>query len=99
MPRKTIKKCCICGKPVFSIRSIYCRTCSHFSARMSDERFPLRPVMISGNMSASMAIPVTTPDWTALMSLIKAVLIFWNLIIWCPEIPGRSSLPVPGSMK
>lgn len=42
MPRKTIKKCCICGKPVFSIRSIYCRTCSHFSARMSDERFPLK---------------------------------------------------------
>jgi len=40
MPRKLIKKCCICDKPVFSIKSIYCRTCSHFSARMSDERFP-----------------------------------------------------------
>ena len=40
MPKKLIKKCCICGKPVFSIKSIYCRRCSHFSARMSDERFP-----------------------------------------------------------
>ena len=29
----------MCGKPVFSIKSIYCRECSHFSARMSDERF------------------------------------------------------------
>lgn len=35
-----VKKCCMCGKPVFSIKSIYCRDCSHFSARMSDERFP-----------------------------------------------------------
>ena len=40
MKAKQVKKCCICGKPVFSIKSIYCRTCSHFSARMSDERFP-----------------------------------------------------------
>jgi len=39
MARKLVKKCCICDKPVFSIKSIYCRTCSHFSARMSDERF------------------------------------------------------------
>ena len=39
MVRKTIKKCCICGEPVFSIRSIYCLPHSHFSARMSDERF------------------------------------------------------------
>ena len=39
MPKKLIKKCCKCGKPVFSIKSIYCRECSHFSARMSDERF------------------------------------------------------------
>ena len=39
MPKKTIKKCCECGKRVFSAKSIYCRTCSHFSARMSDERF------------------------------------------------------------
>jgi hypothetical protein len=38
--KKSAKKCCICGKPVFTWRSIYCRTCSHFSARMSDERFP-----------------------------------------------------------
>lgn len=30
----------MCGKPVFSLKSIYCRDCSHFSARMSDERFP-----------------------------------------------------------
>ncbi len=33
-------KCCQCGRKVFSRNSIYCRTCSHFSARMSDERFP-----------------------------------------------------------
>ena len=39
MPKALVKKCCKCGKPVFSIKSIYCRTCSHFSARMSDERF------------------------------------------------------------
>ena len=39
MPGKLLKRCCICNNPVFSIRSIYCRTCSHFSARMSDERF------------------------------------------------------------
>ena len=32
----------MCGRKVFSIKSIYCRTCSHFSARMSDERFPLK---------------------------------------------------------
>ena len=38
MPKKLVKKCCMCGKPVFSWRSIYCRTCSHFSARMSDAR-------------------------------------------------------------
>ena len=40
MPKKLSKKCCQCGKPVFSIRSIYCRECSYFSARMSNERFP-----------------------------------------------------------
>ena len=39
MPKKLVKRCCMCGKPVFSIKSIYCRECSHFSARMSDERF------------------------------------------------------------
>ncbi|MDE2027546.1 MAG: hypothetical protein KGK03_04455 [Candidatus Omnitrophica bacterium] len=39
MPKKPVKKCCMCGKPVFSPKSIYCRDCSHFSARMSDERF------------------------------------------------------------
>jgi len=40
LKKKLIKKCCQCGTKVFSIKSIYCRTCSHFSARMSDERFP-----------------------------------------------------------
>ena len=40
MPKKMTGKCCQCGRKVFSIKSIYCRTCSHFSARMSDERFP-----------------------------------------------------------
>ena len=40
MRKKLVKKCCLCGKkPVFSIKSIYCRECSHFCARMSDERF------------------------------------------------------------
>ena len=39
MPQKMTGKCCICGKPVFSVRSIYCCPHSHFSARMSDERF------------------------------------------------------------
>jgi len=39
MLRKQVKRCCECNKPVFSIKSIYCRTCSHFSARMFDERF------------------------------------------------------------
>ena len=39
MALKIVKKCCMCGKKVFSIKSIYCRECSHFSARMSDERF------------------------------------------------------------
>jgi len=37
---KSSKQCCMCEKPVFSIKSIYCRECSHFCARMSDERFP-----------------------------------------------------------
>ncbi len=39
MSKKLVKECCMCGKPVFSIKSIYCRACSHFCARMSDERF------------------------------------------------------------
>ena len=40
MPKKRVKKCCFCGKlPVFSIKSIYCRACSYFCARMSNERF------------------------------------------------------------
>ena len=39
MPKKIIKKCAFCeSKTVFSIKSIYCRTCSHFSARMSNAR-------------------------------------------------------------
>jgi hypothetical protein len=41
MPKKLVKKCFMCERrPVFSVKSIYCLTCSHFSARMSDERFP-----------------------------------------------------------
>jgi hypothetical protein len=41
MPKKRLKKCCLCGvKPVFSIKTIYCRECSHFCARLSNERFP-----------------------------------------------------------
>jgi hypothetical protein len=33
-------KCCLCGsKPAFSKKSIYCRDCSHFCARLSNARF------------------------------------------------------------
>ena len=48
MPKKLVKpkglkpggKCCLCGsKPAFSKNSIYCRDCSHFCARLSNERF------------------------------------------------------------
>jgi len=40
MPRKMTGKCDLCGKKVFSVKSIYCRDCSHFCARMTNERFP-----------------------------------------------------------
>jgi hypothetical protein len=41
MPPKPLKKCCLCGRRrVFSIKTIYCRPCSYFSARISNERFP-----------------------------------------------------------
>ena len=33
-------KCRICGKPVFSIYSRYCRRCSKFAFRVKNERFP-----------------------------------------------------------
>jgi hypothetical protein len=37
--KKLLKTCSLCGnKPVFSWRSIYCRECSHFCARMSNVR-------------------------------------------------------------
>lgn len=39
-PRKPLQNCCICGKKAFSNKSPYCRTCSHFSYRMANEKFP-----------------------------------------------------------
>jgi hypothetical protein len=44
MPKKLIKKCCICGKPVLitSNRLEYCPICSQLSKRMSTEHFPLK---------------------------------------------------------
>ena len=39
MPKKMTGKCDLCGKKVFSVKSIYCRECSHFCARMTNERF------------------------------------------------------------
>jgi len=39
MQKKLVKKCCMCGKPVHAINAKYCRICSYFSHRMSDEKF------------------------------------------------------------
>jgi len=33
------KKCDLCGRPVFNIRSKYCRPCSHFAHRLEMQRF------------------------------------------------------------
>jgi len=33
------KKCDLCGRPVFNIRSKYCRGCSHFAHRLEMQRF------------------------------------------------------------
>jgi len=38
--KKTFKKCCICGKPVFSIHSMYCQTHARLAFRMKTRRFP-----------------------------------------------------------
>ena len=39
MRKKRGQECCLCGKPGFSNKSPYCRECSHFCARLSNERF------------------------------------------------------------
>jgi len=39
MRKKRGQKCSLCGKPGFSTQSPYCRACSHFCFRMSNERF------------------------------------------------------------
>src|SRR5208283_386086 len=39
-PRTHGKKCCICGKPVFSNHSKYCRICSQFIRRMIVDQYP-----------------------------------------------------------
>ena len=36
---KKFKKCCKCGKPVFSIHSMYCRSCARLAFRMKARRF------------------------------------------------------------
>jgi ribosomal protein L37E len=33
------KKCCLCGKPVFTLQSKYCLRCSHFAKRVEMQRF------------------------------------------------------------
>jgi hypothetical protein len=33
------KKCCLCGRPVFTLQSKYCRRCSHFARRLEMQRF------------------------------------------------------------
>ena len=38
------KKCCICGRVVFSDRSKYCLTCSIFAARLINEHFPPKTI-------------------------------------------------------
>ena len=39
-PRIRGKKCCKCGKPVYSNHSVYCRTCKDMAVRMSAKRLP-----------------------------------------------------------
>lgn len=38
------KMCCICGKPVFIVRSRYCPTCSRFAFRMKARQYPPKVV-------------------------------------------------------
>ena len=40
MAEKRGVKCSLCGKRGFSDKSPYCRECSHFCARLTNERFP-----------------------------------------------------------
>jgi len=39
-PRIRGKKCCKCGKPVYSNHSMYCPICREFAVRMSVKRLP-----------------------------------------------------------
>ncbi len=39
-PRIRGKKCCVCGKPVYSNHSLYCRNCKELAVRMSAKRLP-----------------------------------------------------------
>jgi len=39
-PRIRGKKCCRCGKPVYSNHSMYCPICRQFALRMSAKRLP-----------------------------------------------------------
>ncbi|MDE2028220.1 MAG: hypothetical protein KGK03_04245 [Candidatus Omnitrophica bacterium] len=39
-PRIRGKKCCICGRPVYSNHSNYCRVCHELARRMAAKRLP-----------------------------------------------------------
>lgn len=43
-PHPKDKKCDICGRPVFNIRSKYCRRCSHFAHRLEMQGFGAKTV-------------------------------------------------------
>ena len=44
MRKKLDRKCCICGKPVWSKKSTYCLPCAQFGRRMRIKRFPIKTV-------------------------------------------------------
>jgi hypothetical protein len=39
-PRIKGKKCCLCGKPVFSNHSMFCKRCARFAHHVRDQRLP-----------------------------------------------------------
>lgn len=43
-PKVRGKKCCICGRPVFNVRSKYCLRCSRFAHRLELKGFALKTV-------------------------------------------------------
>jgi len=92
MPKKLVRKCCICKKPVFSIKSKYCRVCSHFSARMSDERFPPKT---RGELWSDGAAPeIGTGQDKGQM---KKILVLIILIYFVPALFGAADGQTLGS--